>query len=120
MVGLVTVGVTAAYVTRLWLMTFLGEPRSPVAAHESSPAMRWPLVVLAVPSALARARRAAVGLAAGLARSGRRGRLQLLHDGADVAQTELHIGLVTSVLSVGLAVRRGAGHVAGLAAGPGR
>jgi len=50
--GLVTVGVTAAYVTRLWLMTFFGRPRSPVVAHESPPAMRWPLVALAVPSAL--------------------------------------------------------------------
>ena len=102
-VGLVTAGVTAAYVARLWLMTFLGEARSPVAAHESSPAMRWPLVVLAVPATL-------LGLAGlpsawlpewlapvGEAAPG-------LREGAGVAQTELHVGLVTSVLSVGLAV----------------
>jgi NADH-quinone oxidoreductase subunit L len=50
--GLVTVAVTAAYVTRLWLMTFFDRPRSPVAAHESPAVMRWPLVVLAVPSLL--------------------------------------------------------------------
>jgi NADH-quinone oxidoreductase subunit L len=51
-VGLVTVAVTAAYVTRLWLMTFFDRPRSPVAVHESPAVMRWPLVVLAVPSLL--------------------------------------------------------------------
>jgi NADH-quinone oxidoreductase subunit L len=51
-VGLLTVGVTAAYVTRLWLMTFFGAPRGRVAAHESSPAMSLPLVALAVPAAL--------------------------------------------------------------------
>jgi NADH-quinone oxidoreductase subunit L len=51
-VGLLTVAVTAAYVTRLWLMTFFGRPGGGVAAHEPSPAMRWPLVALAVPSVL--------------------------------------------------------------------
>jgi NADH-quinone oxidoreductase subunit L len=51
-VGLLTVGVTAAYVTRLWLMTFFDAPRGRIAVHESSPAMRWPLIVLAVPAAL--------------------------------------------------------------------
>ena len=50
LVGLLTVAVTAAYVTRLWLMTFFDRPRGRVAAHESSPAMRWPLVLLAVPA----------------------------------------------------------------------
>jgi len=49
-VGLVTVAVTAAYAARMWLMTFFDGARSPVAVHESSPAMRWPLVVLAVPT----------------------------------------------------------------------
>ena len=49
-VGLLTVAVTAAYVTRLWLMTFFGPPRGGVAAHESSLAMSGPLVVLAVPA----------------------------------------------------------------------
>ena len=33
-------------------MTFFDRPRGGVAAHEPSPAMRWPLVVLAVPSVL--------------------------------------------------------------------
>ena len=84
-------------------MTFFGEARSPVAAHESSPAMRWPLVVLAVPATLL----GLVGLPSawlpewlapvGEAAPG-------LREGAGVAQTELHVGLVTSVLSVGLAV----------------
>jgi NADH-quinone oxidoreductase subunit L len=50
-VGLLTVGVTAAYVTRLWLMTFFHRPRARVAGHEPPPAMRWPLVLLAVPAA---------------------------------------------------------------------
>jgi NADH-quinone oxidoreductase subunit L len=49
-VGLLTVAVTAAYVTRLWVMTFLHEPRGTVTPHEAPPAMRWPLVVLAVPA----------------------------------------------------------------------
>ena len=102
-VGLVTAGITAAYVTRLWLMTFLGEPRGPVAAHESSPAMRWPLVVLAVPATLL----GFAGLPSGwlpewLAPV--RESAPALTDRADVAQTQLHVGLVTSVLSVGLAV----------------
>jgi NADH-quinone oxidoreductase subunit L len=49
-VGLLTVAVTAAYATRLWLMKFFDQPRGLVATHESSPAMRWPLIVLAVPT----------------------------------------------------------------------
>ena len=101
-VGLLTVAVTAAYVTRLWLMTFFGEARGGVAAHEPSAAMRWPLVVLAVPATLL----GLVGLPSGwlpewlapvqspsLATAGR-----------DVAQTDLHLGLVTSGLSLVLAV----------------
>jgi NADH-quinone oxidoreductase subunit L len=50
--GLLTVGITAAYATRLWLMTFFHEARGPVSPHEASPAMRWPLLVLAVPATL--------------------------------------------------------------------
>ena len=52
--GLATVFVTAAYATRLWLRTFFGDARSEAArhAHEPPPAMYWPVVVLAVPSAL--------------------------------------------------------------------
>ncbi len=102
-VGLLTVAVTAAYVTRLWLMTFFHQPRAGVAAHEPSPAMRWPLVVLAIPAAL-------LGFA-GLPSGWLPERLAPVHeavpflrDGADVAQTELHIGLVTSTLSVALAL----------------
>jgi NADH-quinone oxidoreductase subunit L len=102
-VGLVTVGVTAAYVTRLWLMTFLGEPRGRVAAHESSPAMRWPLIVLAVPTVLL----GLAGLPSGwlpdwLAPV--REAAPLARAGGEVAQAELHIEMVTSVLSVTLAV----------------
>ena len=117
-VGLVTVAVTAAYVMRLWLMTFFGQPRGGVAIgrlHESPPAMRWPLVVLAVPASL-------LGLIAlkvdGLSRwtevrvgiqdvSGSSSRPP---GAADMAQTELHLGTVTSVLSVVL-VLAGAGAV---------
>jgi NADH-quinone oxidoreductase subunit L len=47
-VGLVTAFVTAAYVARMILRTFFGEPRSEVTAHESSRFMTGPLVVLSV------------------------------------------------------------------------
>ncbi|MCW2503761.1 MAG: NADH-ubiquinone oxidoreductase chain [Actinomycetia bacterium] len=47
--GLLTVAVTGAYVVRLWLGTFFG---SGPAGHDPPPSMRWPLVGLAVPSAL--------------------------------------------------------------------
>jgi NADH-quinone oxidoreductase subunit L len=50
--GLAAVVVTAWYATRLWLRTFFGAPRSPVRAHEPPVAMAWPVVLLAVPSAL--------------------------------------------------------------------
>ena len=65
--GLLTVAVTAAYATRLWLMTFFDDPRGPVAAHDASPAMRWPLVVLVVPTVAAGAGRAATRVAADVA-----------------------------------------------------
>ena len=105
-VGLATVAVTAAYVTRLWLMTFFDRPRGGVAAHESSPAMRWPLLLLAVPSVLL----GTAGMRAGwlpewaasttsaLSGDATRG------ESAEVAQSALHIGPVTSALSVVLAV----------------
>jgi NADH-quinone oxidoreductase subunit L len=51
-VGLLTVLVTAAYMTRLWLTTFFGEPRTDWIAHDPPSPMLWPLVALAVPSAL--------------------------------------------------------------------
>jgi NADH-quinone oxidoreductase subunit L len=86
-VGLVTVAVTAAYVTRLWLMTFFGTARTAVAVHESPPAMRWPLVALAIPAA-------ALGVI---------GNRSLLPTWLDLPAPTLHVGLVTSGLSVLLA-----------------
>jgi NADH-quinone oxidoreductase subunit L len=95
---------TAAYVTRLWLMTFFDVPRGQVAAHESSPAIRWPLLLLAVPAALIGFVGVHVGwlphwldinqvpLGAVIAFNGRPG------------ANPLHIGALTSVLSVSLAV----------------
>jgi NADH-quinone oxidoreductase subunit L len=50
--ALLTVAVTAAYVTRAWLMTFFDTPRGTRAPHEAPVLMRWPLVVLAVPTVL--------------------------------------------------------------------
>jgi NADH-quinone oxidoreductase subunit L len=52
--GVVTVFLTGAYATRLWLRTFFGSARSEAArhAHEPPTLMFWPVVVLAVPSAL--------------------------------------------------------------------
>ncbi|ASW53510.1 NADH-quinone oxidoreductase subunit L [Plantactinospora sp. KBS50] len=51
--GLLGVGITAWYATRLLLLTFAGETRSPAAhPHDPPPAMRWPIVLLAVPAAL--------------------------------------------------------------------
>jgi NADH-quinone oxidoreductase subunit L len=103
-VGLLTIAVTAAYVTRLWLMTFFDAPRSGIAVHESSPAMRWPLVVLAVPAAL-------LGFA-GLGHGWLPHWLSLDErvpggitplDPAFPARP-LHIGAVTSVLSIVLAL----------------
>lgn len=49
--GLVTVVVTAAYVTRVWVLVFFGREASPIDTRTPS-LMRWPLVVLAVPVTL--------------------------------------------------------------------
>jgi NADH-quinone oxidoreductase subunit L len=103
-VGLLTVGVTAAYVTRLWLMTFFDVTRSPASAHESGPSMRWPLVALAVPAALL----GFVGvndnwLSHWLNINERRPGGASTIDGT-VPPNPLHIGAVTSVLSLLLAV----------------
>jgi NADH-quinone oxidoreductase subunit L len=87
-VGLVTVVVTAAYATRLWLMTFFGDRRGAAAGHEPAPAMRWPLVVLAVPAALL----GLVGLPPDWLPT-------WLSTGEPVGQPELHIGLATSAIS---------------------
>jgi NADH-quinone oxidoreductase subunit L len=98
-VGLTTVAVTAAYVTRLWLMTFFGAARTGVGVHESSPAMRWPLVALAVPATV-------LGVV---------GNRDWLPSWLDLPYAghlswnpgepqPLHVGLVTSGLSVLLAI----------------
>ena len=50
--GLITVALTAAYATRLWLRTFFGAPRTPDPVRPLPPLMSWPLVVLAVPTVL--------------------------------------------------------------------
>lgn len=52
--GLATALLTAFYMTRLWVMTFLGEPRSEHAehAHESPPVMSVPLLLLAIAAAV--------------------------------------------------------------------
>ena len=49
--GLLTVALTAAYGTRLWLRTFFGRPHF-AAATDPPPAMRIPLLVLAIPAAM--------------------------------------------------------------------
>ncbi|MBN2508341.1 MAG: NADH-quinone oxidoreductase subunit L [Verrucomicrobia bacterium] len=55
LVGVAVAFLTAFYMTRLVLVTFQGTPRSAPASEavETSPVMKWPLVVLAVPAALA-------------------------------------------------------------------
>ncbi|GIV18857.1 MAG: NADH-quinone oxidoreductase subunit L [Armatimonadota bacterium] len=52
--GILTALLTAFYMTRLWVMTFLGEPRTEHArhAHESPPVMSVPLLLLAVAAAV--------------------------------------------------------------------
>ncbi len=51
-VGLLTVGVTAAYAIRLWLLTFRGNRATTSKRHDVPALMRWPLVALAIPAAL--------------------------------------------------------------------
>ncbi|MDH6461101.1 NADH-quinone oxidoreductase subunit L [Micromonospora sp. A200] len=51
--GLLGVVITAWYATRLLLRTFHGEPRMPLLRpHDPPAAMRWPVLLLAVPAAL--------------------------------------------------------------------
>jgi NADH-quinone oxidoreductase subunit L len=53
---LITLPITAAYMLRVYLLTFTGEPRDHHAyehAHESPPVMSWPLVALAFFAAIA-------------------------------------------------------------------
>jgi len=50
-IPLITAGITAFYMFRLWFYTFLGKPRDDELyrhAHETSPVMTGPLIVLAV------------------------------------------------------------------------
>ena len=52
-IAILTAGMTAFYMFRLTMVTFLGQPRDLHAfdhAHESGPSMTLPLVILAVPS----------------------------------------------------------------------
>jgi len=49
-IGLITAGLTAFYMTRLFLVAFLGKERSDAVAgaHESPWVMKWPLIILAL------------------------------------------------------------------------
>ena len=51
---LLTAGMTGFYMSRMWLMTFAGEPKHQVIehVHESTPWIKEPLVILSVISAL--------------------------------------------------------------------
>ena len=49
---LFTAVLTVAYATRAWRLVFSGERRGSETAHEAPALMRWPMVVLAVPTAL--------------------------------------------------------------------
>ncbi|MFC4913711.1 NADH-quinone oxidoreductase subunit L [Actinomadura gamaensis] len=49
---LLTIGLTAAYSTRAWLMTFFGEPRADAPAHEAPKLMTWPVMALTVPAVI--------------------------------------------------------------------
>lgn len=48
--GLATVALTGAYATRAWLRTFFGAVPDGVRPHDPEPLLRWPLLVLAVPT----------------------------------------------------------------------
>ena len=49
---LLTAGMTAFYMFRLYFMTFTGEYRGSAHPHESPAAMTWPLLALSIPSML--------------------------------------------------------------------
>lgn len=51
-VMILTAGLTAFYMFRVYFMTFTGKYRGDAHPHESPPAMTWPLIVLAFPSVL--------------------------------------------------------------------
>ncbi|MEU5937909.1 NADH-quinone oxidoreductase subunit L [Micromonospora sp. NPDC047548] len=95
--GLLGVVVTAWYATRLLLRTFLGEPRMPLLRpHDPPAAMRWPVLLLAVPAAL-------LGLAAFLPSFA--DRLLAPGTGVEAAGDLVHLGpallLPTALLLVG-------------------
>jgi NADH-quinone oxidoreductase subunit L len=48
--ALITVAITGWYATRLLLRTFLGEPRAEASGHRLSALLRWPVLLLAVPT----------------------------------------------------------------------
>ena len=50
--GLATVALTGWYATRLWLRVFFGPRPSDAETHDPPALMRWPLLVLALPTAL--------------------------------------------------------------------
>lgn len=51
--SVITAGITAYYMTRMFKITFLGEPREKIHAHESPVVMLWPMTVLAILSVAA-------------------------------------------------------------------
>ncbi|MHB9145471.1 MAG: NADH-quinone oxidoreductase subunit L [Symbiobacteriia bacterium] len=54
--GMATAALTAYYMTRATILTFFGKPRDQHKyehAHESPAVMAWPLIILAVPAAIA-------------------------------------------------------------------
>ncbi|MGH8971425.1 MAG: NADH-quinone oxidoreductase subunit 5 family protein, partial [Actinomycetes bacterium] len=98
-VGLLTVAVTAAYAVRLWLMTFFYHRHggaAEVRAEEGPASMRWPLVVLAVPTVVA-------GVA-GLEPDWLPLWLNRAVAGVGLDPQVLHVGLATSVVSTLAAV----------------
>jgi len=55
LVLLASLVITGLYMTRLYVLTFLAPPKDPQVyehAHESEPLMSWPLIVLAIPTAI--------------------------------------------------------------------
>jgi NADH-quinone oxidoreductase subunit L len=51
-IGAITAGMTAFYVFRAYFLTFFGDYRGHHHAHESPPVMTWPLLLLAILSAV--------------------------------------------------------------------
>lgn len=87
--GLLTVAVTAAYATRLWLRTFFGACAEPAAVQPVPRLMVRPLVLLAVPTVLA----GAIGL-----------RSQWLASWLDASAAALRPEAVTTALSMLLSI----------------